>query len=706
MTAKEFVGLARTFAVSWEDLKWGAKATLARSFGLHIVAMVFCGIGLAGGRVALLENSRASLRIRELEKNINKAYEPRRDERFPALNSALLGSLSTWSICDATRSDDPETVRQARRIMRVVDQSAEAFARGYLALRADRGLPDLERVLPQRSSRDDVPVPHECMTQRDAAGLNLHLRWPHASLFVPSYTAAWARLSDADRAVDCTTFDQALGTRTGPRGASGSPTLMARLAADAGAALAAMRPLEGLTVLATGGNSPQEVRLNSVYFISYAGYMITNPRENTRASSSFDWLGGDYVRRATLLVPEGSEGNTAARGTEVAPGCQSRMTAYGRLRHQSLTYLDVFGSGAVTTHCYPVTTTPGRDATQRLGGVFCVDLSVPRAAVHEHIFRQSVFDVGILRSRPEELRGSDLNRSFYCDSSACASGRRAAEASSGGAGAGSIPWEVARRVFAEYIRRQRWEGSQVTSVLLGETQYQVARVWRSHDSENERSTDWVVLVAPRDHRGWFLSGLAVALLCAGFAAAAVAFRQTLDSHGREWGPVRRLDAGFLVADEHDRLIRANDRCEEILGLCLPIVGTDPYDWSNLRSGKLGADAYFDTPPPGFGQSDSPLALLDEGGEELTLTPFPHLMTRRKQGLRDQYFVRVRREGQRGVGCRENWYCACANFALPFRLRGDEGYAPITFLTLTPVGAADWARIRSSYGVEGVGHGRK
>lgn len=701
MNFGEIFSAIRAVVIPWDDLRWGAKATLARSFGLHLVAMASCGIGLACGRVALLEHARSTLRTAELERNISKEYEPRRDEKLPALNSALLGDLSTWSLCDSMRSDDPSIARQAQRIGRVVDQGAEEFARTYLRLPSFPPLPDLARIMPQIEPRNDVYIPRQCISQPDGAGLNVHLRWAQASLFVPSYTAAWSRFDTPAQAIDCSALEHAIDhSSLAPE----PKTLAARLVDDARAAVDAMSHLNGFTAHATGDAGPREVRLNSAYFISYSGYMITNPRENAGSINSIDWLGGDYVRRATQLqrseIEIGPSGIMPAAGT----GCQSALSAYGRMRHQSRTYLDIFGSGAVTTHCYPVGERANPGAAQRPGGVFCVDVSVPRQRVHQHVFTQSIFDVGLLRGRPEMLRESDLAEGFYCQPPGCTSGPVRADPTTTVTSAGSIPWTVARRVFREYIHQTSRDESQVTSVLFDGVEYQIARVWRGHNADNERSTDWVILRAPDEHGFWFFSGLALALLFAGFAATAVAFRQTLDSHGREWGPVRRLDAGFLVADEHDRLVRANDRCEEILNKRLPIVGTDPFDWSKLHPGTLGANDYFDTPVKSDrgGQYEAH-ALLEHDGA-LEAIPFDKLGARRMQGIRDEYFVRVRsgHYSPGGVnftaGIRENWYRASANFALPFRPVGGDKFAPVTFLTLTSVSDGDWSKIQEFYAV--------
>jgi len=632
LSAREFASALRDSAASLQSLRWGLKATLARSFGIHLVAMVSCGFSLGFGRVALLEHSRSSLRVQELESNIGKEYEPRRDERYPALNAALLGPLSTWSICDSIRAEQPSIARQARNLVRVVDQSAEHFADSYLGLQGSRQYPELSRILPLDVDRSEIGSPASCDSLRDAARANMHIDWPEVSLFVPSYTTAWARI--ASQFVGCEGVVDLF--RSPP---SGSASYLDGIYRDIRAAVVSMRSLDGLSVRATGNAGPREARLNSIYFISYTGYMVTSPRENSGSIDSIDWLGGDYVRRATQIGshPDDSEWQSRHRQSH---GCQSSLSAFGRARHMSHAYLDIFGSGAVTTHCYPVGASVDQGRDRRVGGVFCVDIGLPRSLVHEHLLRQSTFAVGILRGRPESLRDADVDSRYYCDRPSCIPVQSGVEPQIGGAGLRAIPWDEARAVFLEFIRGERRDNSQVSSIVVGGIEYQVARVWRTHDSENERRTDWVVLRAPPKNDALFFGSLAVALFFAAGGAAAVAFRQTLDSHARDWGPIRRLDAGFLVADENDQLLRANDRCEEILNRKLPIVGTDPLYWSGFQPGRIDANDYFTTPDPGAPVKRSALALLDVNRDCLVIVGFVELMERRRRGLRDVYLFEL------------------------------------------------------------------
>ncbi|WP_437594839.1 PAS domain-containing protein [Sorangium sp. So ce1000] len=171
---------------------------------------------------------------------------------------------------------------------------------------------------------------------------------------------------------------------------------------------------------------------------------------------------------------------------------------------------------------------------------------------------------------------------------------------------------------------------------------------------------------------WVIATLVLLVATGTLGAVMLRHSQRWNAYAREQALLRNLQTGVLKLDEHLRIVEANDRAEQLLGVALPRIGTE-------GSSDL-AQPFLDLIEP---------EIAKRAGKNYTLVPFLNVIPQeRRRGKASAYYVRLR-----GQNTRRRWLRVHASPMFFFDGQvATLGAAPRSFGVLEPVGKERCAKL--------------
>jgi PAS domain-containing protein len=283
-------------------------------------------------------------------------------------------------------------------------------------------------------------------------------------------------------------------------------------------------------------------RLTTMYFVSLSGAIRIVPEidlSDVPAHITFAGAGYTYksLSRGPLVCPE-----------------------HGRPRIATRPYLDIVKFGLVRSLCQPIEL-PGTGTgtgDERVVGTLCFDLAAPEAMINGMLDTGSrLFDLELVRI----YKHGGFER--------CAAIDRCRPS----------PRPLSADEIEELERQWRLPAAPTPDRgpsgvrLLIDGQYFAARV-DHHDRTADRN-EYDTVVFGRVQRSPIrdIASAIAMLIFAAIAAAAILRGVRRKARRMDFTLIRGLQVGVVELDAHDRIVGANDRAEEILGMELPSFGS-------------------------------------------------------------------------------------------------------------------------------------
>jgi hypothetical protein len=395
------------------------------------------------------------------------------------------------------------------------------------------------------------------------------------------------------------------------------------------------------------------------HVFSNAGYITAALRENSVRSTALANVPGYAI---------------ASERSSSMSRC-SIPSAFGVTRAVSRVYLDLLGSGAVATVCYPVRSNgPGK-----IGGVFCADLSLPRRVMNGGA-QEGRGLTGLLIDTDRSTMSDDDEYQFRQSDGSPVDMDRCSDESDGLSGDRSAG--CPRRAARTWADRRRADRSAIDPVRgAGKADEFVAITWKGRIG-NHRLMDVTVVTSPRSNARLWIAML-VALVFGTLSVALVVVRRQQDDEQLRLAIVEGLHVGVLISspeerrsrravdegelavltdedragdgnyrefriESHDsRIVTMNDRAEELF-------------WVDRRPSWKSGVTWWSSLIMRHPNDPSVLACFDQDKKLISLAQIAKL---RARGESSTYFIAARYTPMER-GCPTQWIKVSGSVALP------------------------------------------